>query len=292
MNEQAKAGAAFLVLAWAAAAPAARAAEVESGIVWVTLPGGTFTMGSPKNDGEAPTVAENYGKGIVETDSPNAVEGPPHRVTVKSFQISRSPVTNKQYRKCVEAGACTPAHVSDGTCRIYTGVTVDQYSWALGKLPEEFLGDDQPVVCVDWEQARAFSAWVGGRLPSEAEWEYAATSGGTAGKYPWGDDPPSCERTAMRGCGNVTAPVCSRPAGNTRQGLCDMAGNVWEWVEDRFHASYVGAPTDGSAWEDTNAPRVVRGGSWRCPAERRARSRSRRYVLGDRYAALGFRSVR
>ncbi|MBP8971341.1 formylglycine-generating enzyme family protein, partial [Myxococcota bacterium] len=104
---------------------------------------------------------------------------------------------------------------------------------------------------------------------SEAEWEYAARSGGRDWKYPWGNENATCERAVMddgsgNGCGRrSTWPVCSKPKGNTTQGLCDMAGNVWEWVQDWCHYSYNGAPTDGSAWEKpTGSRRVVRGGSW------------------------------
>lgn len=193
----------------------------KAGIVWVTIPGGTFMMGADEWSGAKPR----------------------HSVTVKTFQMAKTEVTNKQYRICVEAGACAS--------------------------PSLYVGDaDQPVVNLDWNQAKAFSEWVGGRLPSEAEWEYAARSTGKERKYPWGDEEPSCERVGMKkggdGCGrNTTWPVCSKTAGNTEHGLCDMAGNVWEWTQDWYHDSYNGAPTNGSAWESpTGAARVFRGGSW------------------------------
>ena len=187
---------------------------------------------------------------------------PRHRVAVRAFQMARTEVTFGQYKKCVDAGACTPAHVSDGTCYIHDGSSGEQ-----GSLPASFQGADQPVVCVDWKQAKAFSEWAGGRLPTEAEWEYAARSAGKEQRYPWGDEAATCERAVLKeggnGCGkNSTWPGCSKPKGNTAQGLCDMAGNVWEWTQDPYHDSYNGAPADGSAWESpARSGRVARGGT-------------------------------
>ena len=149
---------------------------------------------------------------------------------------------------------------------------------------------------VDWNQAKAFAVWAGERLPSESEWEYAARSGGKDRKYPWGDEEATCETAVIggSGCGNNAArPVCSKPKGNTEQGLCDMAGNAWEWVEDWYHGSYDGAPTDGSAWESpTGSFRVVRGGSWLSVASL-ARAAYRSYdVPAYRNADIGLRVAR
>jgi iron(II)-dependent oxidoreductase len=128
---------------------------------------------------------------------------------------------------------------------------------------------DHPVNCVDWQQAVDFCERAGGRLPSEAEWEYAARSGGQDITYPWGNAAATCDDAVYDdtgsndGCGTGrTWAVCSKTAGNTTQGLCDMAGNVWEWVQDWSHNDYTGAPTDGSAWVDGGTDRVMRGGGF------------------------------
>ena len=196
----------------------------------------------------------------------------PHQVAVRAFQMAKTLVTKAQYQACINAGICTAP-----TCL-----------W-----PAEAGEENLPVVCVTWDEARQFSQWAGGRLPSEAEWEYAARSAGKDWKYPWGNEDATCEKAVTLGCARRAAPVCSKPAGNTQQGLCDMMGDAWEWVQDWYHASYDAAPTDGSAWESPAASdRVIRGGSWKFDAGF-ARS-ANRFVLGpgNRRDALGFRPAR
>lgn len=218
--------AALAALAFAAcAAPAPGKIEID----WVRIPGGSFWMGS----GEF------------------ASEQPVHKVTLKPFSLARAETTNAQYAACVAAGACA---APDPDC-----------------LGPAFRGPDQPVVCVSWDMASAFAAWAGARLPSESEWEYAARGAGGEGRYPWGDRAPDCSLVVFGdsplgpGCGRgATWPVCSKPAGNTRQGLCDMGGNVWEWTADWWYEDYAGAPADGSARSVRGASqnRADRGGQW------------------------------
>ncbi len=206
----------------------------ETGLTWISITGDTFQMGS---------------------DAGDANELPVHPVTVPSFEMTKTEVTIEQYQVCFDAGICTEP----------TGYT--STLWCLWGFAD--VGA-YPLNCVKWGQAVAYCKWAGGRLPSEAEWEYAARSGGQDIIYPWGDDAPTCEYAVMdEGAGNCdpsgplvgTAVVCSRTAGNTDQGLCDMAGNVWEMVQDCYHDDYSGAPADGSAWEDSISDRVRRGGS-------------------------------
>ena len=254
-------------------AGAGRTLAGKGGLQWVLIPGGTYRMGSTAGSSD---------------------EKPVHGVRVRSFYLGRTEVTVAQYRACVSAGTCNAAHMNDGTCYVYQGS-----SWIKGTLPPSFQGDRQPVVCVDWNQARKYCAWAGGRLPSEAEWEYAARSGGREQQYPWGDEKVTCGRAVLddggRGCvKNRTWPVCSKTAGNTSQGLCDMAGNVWERVADCWHKDYSGAPTNGSAWTVNckGKRRVLRGGSWFNDASYlRATFRNRNYPANRLYN-YGFRCAR
>lgn len=260
-----------------------QAAAKTAPIEWVPIPGGRFMMGTGEL-GQPPQEriwrirddGESFRRDV--GDSP---EYPRHAVTVKDFQMAKTEVTKGQYKACMDTGLC-----SAPTCK-----------WP--PAPED---ENTPVVCVNWKQAKTFSEWVGGRLPSEAEWEYAARSGGKDWAYPWGDEVATCGRAVIAGCTGKEEPVCSRPAGNTVQGLCDMAGNAWEWTQDWYHTSYMGAPRDGSAredkpdtsrWEDpSGATHVFRGGCWSFDA-RRARAANRDDdVPGGRYGDIGFRPVR
>jgi len=183
------------------------------------------------------------------------------------------PPGRRESRACVAAGACTVPDMCG----------------------HPSAADDKPQICVDFEQAQQFSKWVGGRLPTEAEWEYAARSAGKDQKFPWGDKPSACDNAVISGdCGTkATWPVCSKPAGNTEQGLCDMAGNTWAWVQDPYHESYAGAPSDGKAWETPGLRyRVFRGGSFLFDATY-ARATKRRYdVPQTRCGRVGFRPVK
>jgi formylglycine-generating enzyme required for sulfatase activity len=204
---------------------------------WLTIVGGTFAMGSPDGDSN---------------------ERPVHTVSVPSFLMMRAEVTVMEYRACVLSGSCTSPQAND----IYCGE-----GSINSDLPDR---DAHPVNCVTWTDANNFCSSIGARLPTEAEWEFAARGAGTGRSYAWGNAAPSCSVAVYReqaaGCGHgSTWPVCSKPAGNTPEGLCDMSGNVWEWVEDHFYPyqGYAGAPSDGSAWADRPSEfRPVRGASW------------------------------
>ena len=209
--------------------------SARSFIEMIPIPSATFKMGSDK-----------VGSG----------EKPVHSVTLSGFQISRSEITVAQYRACVEAGACQKPGGG--------------YYCNWGKEDR----DNHPINCVTWHQAVVFCKWAGGRLPTEAEWEYAAR-GNDGRRFPWGNQEATCQYAAMcdgetkegtgttySGCGkDSTWPVCSKPAGNSKDGLCDMAGNVWEWVSD-WYGDYPAAPQKDPKGPTKGELKVLRGGSW------------------------------
>jgi formylglycine-generating enzyme required for sulfatase activity len=201
----------------------------------VSLEGGTFMMGS--------TEAERNWA-IEQGDELEWVEEetPQHKVTVPAFAIGKYEVTFDQWELCVVDGDCT--------------AVFDQY-WGRGR---------RPVINISWHDADAYVNWLSRitgetyRLPSEAEWEYAARAG-TDTFFWWGDEPHSGHANFGDRVGKTTTEVGTYSA--NPWGLYDMNGNVWEWVEDCWNDSYQGAPQDGSAWLQRDClERVVPGGSW------------------------------
>jgi len=225
---------------------------------YVDVPAGEFLMGSTVEQVAA------YGKECTGCDY--SIEQPQHRVYLDTFQIGKFEVTNRQYMQCVRAGACT-------------GNSTDPAK------------DDHPVVSVAWFEADSFCRWNGGRLPTEAEWEKAAR--GTDGRiYPWGDESPTCDLANYTGCGKDTKPVGSTPKGASVYGAQDMAGNVWEWVNDWYDGNYYqNSPQKNPTGPDSGEYRVLRGGSWDDESwDLRAASRVR-YYPNFRLDFYGFRCV-
>ncbi|MDY0059884.1 MAG: formylglycine-generating enzyme family protein [Myxococcota bacterium] len=202
-------------------------------IVWIALPGGTFQMGS--------ATASN--------------EQPVHPVTIPGFEVMKTEVTVGMIQTCRAGGGCSNEPDTGGSC-----------NWGVAGR------ELHPVNCIDWDQARDFAAWVGegARLCSEAEWEYVARSGDHVRTYPWGDQAATCGHAVYSdcNCNGGTCPVCDKTDGDSAQGVCDLAGNVGEWVEDWWHDTYVDAPSNGSAWvSPAGSSRVRRGGSWSVGAD-------------------------
>jgi formylglycine-generating enzyme required for sulfatase activity len=222
----------------------------------------------------------------------------------KLFALGRYAATVGEFKRFVQAaGYQTEAerHPDEGILTWDGG----KRKWvaAKGKSWRDpgFLQDDRhPVVGVSWNDAQAYVQWLGEksgqvcRLPSEAEWEYAARAG-TTSAYPWGDEAGSGHAnfsgSGSEWSGKRTSPVGSFAA--NAFGLHDMIGNVWEWTQDCWNEAYSGAPDDGRAWESGDCGRrVVRGGSWNLdPAFARAAYRNW-VVPGNRIDYLGFRLAR
>ena len=167
------------------------------------------------------------------TDGKTGIEWVP--VTAE-YALSRTEVTVDEYARCVAAGACSD--------KLVGGVEWKEKPWAPSEqcnFGRDGLGP-HPMNCVDWHDADAFCSWAGGRLVTKAEWRAEASESGRR-IFPWGAERPTCDLAVMyetdavvpvKGCGRKgTWPVCSKPKGNSLHGLCDMAGNVWEWTETK-----------------------------------------------------------
>ncbi len=197
-----------------------------------------------------------------------------HSVTIKPFKLSKYEITFDQYDAYANS--------------VGGGDLPDDGGWGRG---------NRPVLNVSWDDVQGYISWLNQqtgkqyRLPSEAEWEYAARAGSQT-EYSWGnaigDNQANCDGCGSRWDKRQTAPVGSiRP---NAFGLYDMHGNVWEWVQDCYHDSYRGAPTDGSAWLGGDCSRrVSRGGSWfYVPVDMRSAFRYR-VTPASRFLNYGFR---
>ena len=232
----------------------------------VMIPAGSFTQGSPPDEPER-----------------QSNEGPQRTVNVPAFAMGQTEVTFDQWDACVADGGCSHDPSDSGWGR-----------------------SDRPVIKVSWDDAQEYVTWLSNttgydyRLPSESEWEYA-TRAGTTGRFNTGDcittdqanfsgdlPPQGCPTGTDR---NQTMPVAS--FGPNAFGLYDTHGNVWEWVQDCWNGSYIGAPTDGSAWMTGDCSRpVLRGGAFSFFGQALRSARRTWFSRGRRFDFLGFRVVR
>jgi iron(II)-dependent oxidoreductase len=206
-----------------------------AGAEMVRIPAGSFTMG--RDDGPAD-------------------ERPAHRLAMAAFEIDRGPVTNAAFARFLDAAGPTNARgeglfdVDDPDARIHRRGT----RWLADAGYE-----DHPVVEASWPGARDYCAWGGKRLPTEAEWEYAAR--GAAGHpYPWGAGAPDATRARFAAGWNATAPVDAHPAGASPFGVLAMAGNVWQWVSSAYRPYPYRADDGREDPRDVSLERVTRGG--------------------------------
>jgi len=248
----------------------------------VLVPAGRILMGSPDDD---PDAEKN--------------ENPQHEVYLPDFYIDRTPVTNAQYRRFVEAGGYAQAG--------YWAEAIDAGRWKDGAYiysnkpythprfwdDSRFNGDAQPVVGVSWYEALAYARWAGKRLPGEAEWEKAAGWEPDADhkrRYPWGDEWREDWANTKEAGHKVTTSVETYPEGGSPCGALDMAGNVFEWCRSAYQP-YPYNPDDGreELGGGDDVMRVLRGGSWyndrtwaRCARRYGGDPRGRNYYVGFR----------
>jgi formylglycine-generating enzyme len=258
------------------------------------IPAGSFIMGSP-----------------VTEDGRKANEYPMHLVSIAhAFAIGKFEITRGQFAEFVHA---TGQILNDGCWAMENGKYTDSpvRNWRDPSYPQ---ADNHPAACISWHEAQAYTAWLSQktgnhyRLPSEAEWEYAARGNRHTARY-WGESADqACDyANVMDTTGRAEVPnvqwghhctdgfVFTAPVGSKKPnpfGLYDMLGNVWEWVEDSYHDTYHGAPNDGSAWVGNGKDPVIRGGSW-LNREQRVRSAERNSdEATDHDNFTGFRVVR
>jgi formylglycine-generating enzyme required for sulfatase activity len=235
--------------------PGATQVRDADGMVMVYVPAGEFEMGSDDEDVDYAVQLCNEYRGNCERGW-YEIEQPVHTVEIDAFWVDQTEVTNAQYALCVADGVCDESHLAGDA---------------------DFNGDGYPVVGVSWHDANTYCEWTGARLPTEAEWEYAAR-GPESYIYPWRGD-FHCSRGNFddetqvtdyivpggEGCDGheKTAPVGSYPAGASWCGALDMAGNVWEWVADWYDSEfYEHSPTRSPTGPSSGEYRGLRGGSW------------------------------
>jgi formylglycine-generating enzyme required for sulfatase activity/class 3 adenylate cyclase len=243
--------------------PTGAPAQIETPKVSPTPPTPVPTLLTPEM---IPIPGNSFAMGSNDDSS----EKPVHRVTIKPFAIGKFAVTVREWNQCVAAKACSYV--------------------ATGK-------EEAPVTNISWDDTQEFIRWLSQvsqktfRLPSEAEWEYAAR-GGTQTKYWWGDQAQP-DMANCKGCGGVYDPSQPLKVGSFKAnpfGLYDMGGSVDQWVQDCWHKDYQGAPSDGSAWLDkTCASRIIRSGSWRNDQSYVRPASRQGYDAGVRYPTHGFR---
>jgi sulfatase modifying factor 1 len=229
----------------------------------VVIYSGRFTMGSPDSE-----------------DKRGNDEGPVHRVNIAAFAIGKYEITRSQFAEFVKQ---THYSTGDKCWTLEKGDFAEHKgNWRKPGFPQK---NSHPVTCVNWDDAQAYAKWLSGRtgknyrLPTEAEWEYAARAHTQTARY-WGDAPDDAckyangaDKTAQKkidGASSWSTLQCTdgfaytAPVGRFKAnalGLNDMLGNVWEWTEDNYHENYHDAPSDGSAWLGGSTTLVLRGGS-------------------------------
>ena len=238
-----------LTTGWVAAQPISNRAVRLEGMA--LIPGATFEMG--QNAADIPKLKEKFG---IKRDELFIEETPKHKVTIPSFYLDRFEVTNREFQKFLETnpewqkGKIAPALHNGKYLQTWNG-----HDFSAGQ-------ENYPVVFVTWYTAAAFCGARGKRLPTEAEWEYAARGGLEGRSFPWGDEMPDKSRANYGGSGLGSATAVGKYPANG-YGLHDMAGNVWEYLADEWRKYPIGSDTDrDESFLSVKTRRAIRGGSY------------------------------
>jgi formylglycine-generating enzyme required for sulfatase activity len=184
----------------------------------VSIPAGNFQMGCDNGNNDGLPCVDN--------------ELPLHTVQLDAYLIDKYEVTNAQYAQCVAAGSCV--------------APTDNSSYSRTSYYDNPAFADYPVIYISWYNARDYCSWSGKRLPSEAEWEKAARGSNGATLFPWGDQAATCALANYDNCVGDTSAVGSYLSGASPYGVLDMAGNIWEWVNDWYQEDYYSSLPDPS----------------------------------------------
>lgn len=242
----------------------------------------------------------------------NKDEAPVHRVDVATFALGKTEVTRGQFAAFVNQ----TNYRTDDKCWTIEGGDYAERSGRSWRKPGFAQEDKHPATCINWDDAIAYAEWLSRktgkqyRLPTEAEWEYAARGNTSTERY-WGSKPEeacryanTADRTAkaqIRGARFWSVHKCTdgfaytAPVGSFKAnafGLKDILGNVSEWTEDSYHDSYNGAPIDGSAWQGDDERHVLRGGSWNNDQHNVRAAIRNRNKPETRFNSFGFRLAR
>lgn len=228
------------------------------------------------------------GPGAFDMGGLTAEELPVHRVMLSyAYYIDRTEVTTAAYDQCIKAKACTQNRLHNGD--------EDRPNIGVCHVGSDQAKADHPVNCIDYAQATAYCAFAGKRLPTEAEWEFAAR--GTDGRaFPWGNnEPTSCSMAVVQKA--CVGPRGTRPAGAAVDGASpfgalDMAGNVWEWVGDAFEPYPAGPVQDPVVRHKAGSKGILRGGSWELPAASARATTRMSFFRTSGHMAVGFRCAR
>ena len=226
----------------------------KDGMTLAYVPAGEFVMGS------------------------NLTFGPEHKIYLDAFWVDQTEVTNKMYAQCVAKNKCDPpTKVESYTHSDYYGNT-------------KF--NEYPVLYINWNMANGYCEWAGRRLPTEAEWEKSAR-GTNTNTYPWGEESPNANLLNFNNNLRDTTEIGTYPNGASIYGALDMAGNVWEWVNDWYSETYYqDSPLSNPLGPDSGTYRVLRGGSWSNRVDD-VRTTSRiKYDPMDTSNGIGFRCAR